>query len=83
MNFNPSTIKEAFPDYSYNFTRDLIDSAVETQKYKDKYEYEHKKNETPKHYKEKEWYETDEGMIYMGAGLVALISIVVVLNQLR
>jgi len=96
MNFNPSTIQEAFHDHSYNFIKD-VDYAVDKRLYEhgsyqdnyygDKYynqKYDHEDKHKDKNKNDnKKWYETEQGMIYIGAGVVTLIGIVVILNQLK
>ena len=77
MSLSPCPLKEAFiEDMSgNNFVKDYDDAA-----YEHKYLHEHD-NKDKKH--EKEWFETEQGMIYIAGGVAALILIVIVLHKMR
>ena len=86
MSLNPCSIKEAFlEDLSGNrFVKDYDNAAYEHNYL---HKQEHKNRHDPKYhdreYHKQEWFETEQGMIYIGGGLAALIIIVIVLHKMR
>ena len=92
-------IESFLNDSSNNFIKDYDNAAYEQNSYKHRHIRHHTKpphhhqnkdiiQENPKdekttEEKPKEWFETEQGLIYITAGVVGLIGIVIILSQLR
>ena len=92
-------IESFLNDSSNNFVKDYDNAAYEHNTYMHRHTRRyisppkpHQKNDTIQEKtteekiieeKPKEWFETEQGLIYITAGVVGLIGIVIILSQLR
>lgn len=83
---SPSLITELF-----DTSRNHIDKGYDSDLYNDLLGYDRRKKddtyerkrEHDHEHEDKEWYEKESGIVYIGAGVAGLIAILFVLNSVR